>query len=968
MKININRVCYAIIIFVFTIGQSVHVKGSEQNQQEKFVTDSKSSGSFTISEHGKVVAPIVISSNDFEGVKRVARYFQSDVQKVTNTEPKLVIDKIPDEKEIIVAGTIGHSKLIDDLIAQKKINVDDITGKWESSVTQVIEKPFKGVKKALVIAGSDKRGTIYGLFEISKQMGVSPWYWWADVPVKKHENLYVRKGRYVIGEPKVKYRGIFLNDEEPALGRWAVKNYGGFTHEFYEKVFELVLRLRGNYMWPAMWWAAFSTDDPQNPVLADEMGIVMGTSHHEPMTRNQAEWKPWGGKEWNYETNGEQLRKFWTEGIKRMDHRENIVTIAMRGDGDVGMSPETNVALLQEIVEDQRKIIEEVTGKPADQTPQLWALYKEVQDYYDKGMRVPDDVTLLLCDDNWGDVRKLPEPGQKRAGGYGMYYHFDFVGGPRNYKWVNTNLIPRIWEQMHLTYEHGVDRIWIVNVGDLKPMELPISFFLDYAWDPDAWTTDNLSDYTLLWAKQQFGDEQAKDIAEILDLYTKYNYRRTPEMLNANTYSLDNYREFETVVKDYNTLEKKAKALYDQIEPAKKDAFYELVYHPVQACSNLYDLYYANALNRSYAEQGRAATNDMAEEVKEFFGKDSTITNYYHRELAGGKWDHMMAQTHIGYQSWQEPRRNTMPRIQEIEIPEKAEMRVAVEGVSDYWPGRSSEAVLPTFDSYNNQSFYIEVFNAGSKPFDYKITPGENWIKISDNKGTITKQERIEVSIDWDKLQPGSKTSEVKITSGNSESVAVKINAEKYDAKNAKGFIEKNGYVSIEAADYSNAKNGKDIHWLTIPGLGRTDSGITTAPVTKAVEKPGSDTPVLEYQFYLLNAPGEGKIETEIQLAPTLNFKGKDGLKFAISVDDGELQTINMHEGTEVQDWKYPKWFNDAVSNKTIVKSSSLQVSKAGLHTLKIWMIDNGIVFERIIINNGGLKPSYLGPPENLKL
>ena len=646
MKVKINQICFIIIIMVVSVLHSEQITGSEQIKDDKFVIANKSGNSFTISENSKV-APIVVSNNDYEGVRRVARYFQIDVKNVTNSEPEILMDRLPDAEEVIIVGTIGKSQLIDDLIEKGKINVDDVNGKWESSVTEVIDNPYPGIKKALVIAGSDKRGTIYGIFDLSEQIGVSPWYFWADVPVKKNPNLYVQKGRYLSGEPKVKYRGIFLNDEEPALGQWAIKNYEGFTHGFYEKVFELILRLKGNYMWPAMWWAAFSTDDPMNPVLADEMGIVMGTSHHEPMTRNQQEWKPWGGGEWNYETNSEQLYQFWTEGIERMGSRENIVTIAMRGDGDVGMSEETNVALLQKIVEDQRKIIEEVTGKPADQTPQLWALYKEVQDYYDKGMRVPDDVTLLLCDDNWGNVRKLPEPDQKRSGGYGMYYHFDFVGGPRNYKWLNTNLIPRIWEQMHLTYEHGVDRIWIVNVGDLKPMELPISFFLDYAWDPDAWTTDNLDEFTTQWAEQQFGKEIAEETAEILDLYTKYNWRRTPEMLDARTYNLDNYREFETVVNDYSKLEKKAKALYEKVDEQQKDAFYQLVYHPVQACSNLYELYYANALNQRYAQQGSAAANDMAARVKELFEKDAAITEYFHNELTNGKWDHMMAQTHI---------------------------------------------------------------------------------------------------------------------------------------------------------------------------------------------------------------------------------------------------------------------------------------------------------------------------------
>ena len=309
-----------------------------------------------------------------------------------------------------------------------------------------------------------------------------------------------------------------------------------------------------------------------------------------------------------------------------------------------------------------------------------------------------------------------------------------------------------------------------------------------------------------------------------------------------------------------------------------------------------------------------------------------------------------------------------MPRVQEIEIPDKAEMRVAVEGTSEYWPSSSEEAVLPTFSSYYDEPYFIEVFNAGNKVFNYEIVPGADWIKLSGNNGTIAKQERIEVRIDWDKLQAGLNASEITVKSNNNETVSVKINAEKQDAKNVKGFVERNGYVSIEAADFTSSKDGDGINWMVIPKLGRTDSGITTSPVTKSVEKPGDDTPVLEYRFYLNEAPEDGKIETEIQLAPTLNFKGKEGLKFAISIDDEEPQIINMHEGTEVPDWRYPRWFNDAVSNKTIVKSSSHNVSEAGQHTLKLWMIDNGIVYQRVIINNGGLKPSYMGPPESLKL
>ena len=418
-----------LIIFLLTFLLTSFLAEAQQ-----LVSFQKINPGFTLSYRG-FSAPIFVSNEEYPGVRRIVGYFQDDMQKVTGIRPELISGSIPKSKEVVLIGTIGKNSLIDELVKSGKINISDIRGKWESSMIQMIENPFPGVKRALVIAGCDKRGTIFGVFELSRQIGVSPWYWWSDVPVKKHPNVFVNNGRFVFGEPKVKYRGIFLNDEEPALGRWAVEKYGGFNHQMYEKVFELILRLKGNYLWPAMWWASFNSDDPVNPELADEMGIVMGTTHHEPMMRAHAEWKPFGGGEWNYETNPEQLRKFWTEGIQRMGNRESIVTLAMRGDGDMAMSEGTNRALLEKIVADQRQIITDVTGKNCTETPQLWALYKEVQDYYDRGMRVPDDVTLLLCDDNWGNIRKLPKPGTPpRVGGYGIYYHFDYVGGPRNYK------------------------------------------------------------------------------------------------------------------------------------------------------------------------------------------------------------------------------------------------------------------------------------------------------------------------------------------------------------------------------------------------------------------------------------------------------------------------------------------------------------------------------------------------------
>ncbi|RYE01852.1 MAG: glycosyl hydrolase, partial [Sphingobacteriaceae bacterium] len=377
---------------------------------------------------------------------------------------------------------------------------------------------------------------------------------------------------------------------------------------------------------------------------------VMGTSHHEPMDRAQQEWKRYGKGEWNYEHNGEVLRDFWRKGIKNMGSAETIVTVGMRGDGDMPMGEGSNIKLLEKIVADQRQIISEETKKKPEQTPQMWALYKEVQDYYDKGMRVPDDVTLLLCDDNWGNIRKLPKLGApKRAGGYGIYYHFDYVGGPRNYKWINTNPISKTWEQMHLANEYGANQVWIVNVGDLKPLEFPISFFLDYAWNPNKIGANQLQEYARNWAAKQFGTAHASEIADLIANYSKYNARRKPELLDQTTYSLTDYHEFETVVSDYNQLKEQAEKLNQNISAAYKDAYYELVLHPILASANLNEMYFEAAKNKYYATiKNGIAANAAADKVKSLYDKDQQISNYYNDTLANGKWSHMMDQTHIG--------------------------------------------------------------------------------------------------------------------------------------------------------------------------------------------------------------------------------------------------------------------------------------------------------------------------------
>ena len=924
-----------------------------------YVSFVKSKDFFTLSEAGKS-APIVVSANDYPGVVRVVKYFQSDIRQVTMIEPEVIIGNVPLVSEVVIVGTLGNSRLIDQLVREKKINIDDIKGKWENSLIEVVENPFPGVAKALVIVGSDKRGTIFGMFDISRKIGVSPWHFWADVPVIQQPNLYIIAGRYNLGEPKVKYRGLFINDEEPALGRWAVDNYGGFNHQFYEKFFELILRLKGNYVWPAMWWASFNSDDVKNPELADELGIVMGTTHHEPMMRAHAEWKAKGIGDWNYETNQQELQDFWKDGIRRMGNRESIVSLAMRGNGDMAMSESTNIALLEKIVADQRKIIANVTGKKAEDTPQLWALYKEVQNYYDSGMRVPDDVTILLSDDNWGNLRKLPDlKDSPRKGGYGIYYHFDYVGGPRNYKWMNSSPIQRVWEQMNLAYQYGVDRIWIVNIGDLKPLEFPTEFFLDYAWNPDLWNAGNLQEYTRQWAAEQFGNKFSADIADILTKYTKFNGRRKPELLSPTTYSLINYREAETVVSDYKQLEEKAESIYRQIPDNAKDAYYQLVLHPVKACANLNELYFTIGKNRLYAKQGRASTNELASTADTLFRNDAKLTYYYNKILLGGKWNRMMDQTHIGYTGWQQPPFNKMPATTRIELPEVASMGVTVEGSEQWWPNKDTTAILPEFYDTQSKSHYAEIFNRGTTPFDFVAKSNVSWLKISPDKGKIEKEQRISFSVDWKNAPKGQCRIPVTITgAGNKDAtiIAVINNSSTKSIQTLKGFTEQNGYISIEAEHFSKSIDSKQIKWQVIPDIGRTLSGVTVLPSTAGSSIPGGSSPHLEYETAFVSS---GAVHVMTYFSPVLNFLGKDGLKFAISFDNEAPQIINLPADLSEKTWEH------AVSDNITIAVSKHRLEKPGFHMLKIWMVDPGLVLQKIVIDCGGLKPNYLGPPES---
>ncbi|HEY2760366.1 MAG TPA: glycosyl hydrolase 115 family protein, partial [Pirellulales bacterium] len=917
--------------------------------------------------------PIYVDAQDWPGVARAASDLKADVNRVTKIEPKIISDRQSLGPTAIIIGTLGKSPLVDQLVHDQKIDVASIKGKWESYLLETVADPLPGVKSALVIAGSDKRGTIYGIYDLSRQIGVSPWYWWADVPVRHHDALFFKAGCYIQGPPAVKYRGIFLNDEAPALTGWVHENYKTYNHEFYAKVFELLLRLRANYLWPAMWDNSFGEDDAENPRLADEYGIVMGTSHVEPMMRADKEWTRHGfaGAAWNYAKNPDQLHDFWAEGIERTKNYESIVTLAMRGKVDTAMasngSMQANIDLLEKVVDEQRKILAEKINPDVSKVPQLWALYKEVQGYYDHGMRVPDDVTLLWCDDNWGNVRRLPTPEERsRSGGAGMYYHFDYVGAPRNYKWINTNPLPKIWEQMNLCLDYGADRIWIVNVGDLKPLEFPISFFMQFAWDGKQMTDQAMSNYALEWSCAQFGPDHAAEIAEILSKYAKYLGRRKPELLEPGTLSLVNYDEADRVVAEFNELANQAEKLSDQLPADSRDAFFELVLHPTKAAAQVNELYVAAAKDHLYAEQGRAATNAMADRVRQLFKADQDLSDYFNHQLGGGKWPHMMDQTHIGYTNWQEPRHNNMPEVNEIKLPETADLALTVEGQTDkLWTPATTDPPILAFDVFNQPHRYVEIINRGSTPFEYSATTSDPWIILeasqnSSNHGKIDQQSRLDVALDWSKVPLGNRHGKIEITGpgGTITVAATAFNPTEPTRAGLHGFVETDGVVSIEAEHFTKKIDTSDAAWKLIPDYGRTDSGMTIFPTTAASVMPPTNSPCLEYEMFLFDA---GEVEVQAIVGPTLNFVPGRGLRFAVSFDDQPPQIFDALAKNSQRDWEA-----SVRDNARIVKSTHT-IDHWGYHTLKIWMVDPAVVLEKLVVDCGGLKPSYLGPPESFR-
>ncbi|KEY64611.1 hypothetical protein S7711_02816 [Stachybotrys chartarum IBT 7711] len=936
-------------------------------------------------------------------------------------------------RTVVIVGTIGHSEYIDNLIRDEKIDVSDIEGQWESFVTKVVRDPIPGCREALVIAGSMPRGTIYGIYDISEQIGVSPWYFWADVPVTRNRLIHVSRQQKTQGPPSVKYRGLFLNDEQPGLSNWVGTNFpdswngaAGYGHDFYALVSELLLRLRANYLWPTLWGSMFYTDDAFNQPLAYAYEIVLGSSHTEPLMRAQNEFGTYYQGPWAYNLNNDTIDDYFRYGVQRARPyaRNSLWTMAMRGSGDTaieGLGIEHIVEMLETLVQNQRDIIEEGLGvDDITEVPQTWCLYREVQGYQERGLHVPEDVTLLWSDDNWGNIRRMPLRNETdRAGGAGVYYHFDYVGGPRDYKWINTIQLEKTAEQMNMAYQRGADRIWIVNVGDLKPLEIPISHFFDLAYDQRRWGgVDSTQDWLRAWVGREFGPGHVDAIASVLTRYGMYAARRKFELVEASTYSVLNYNEADTVLAQWVALERDARRVYEGLAREYRPAFFQMVLHPVTGGRILTEIYTTAAKNNLYAWQKRNSANDMIDRARALLEDDSELTDRWD-ELLDGKWAHMLdrkspsvpspicvdaeltlTETHIGYDGyWQQPMRNSLPQmtyIQTSRVSLAGQVRVGVEGSNasisgddQFHPNSGNTLSLPPLDPYGARTRYFDVFSAGTRSCAWTASPWQPWVRLSRYNGTVGPSEedtRVYVSIDWENAPRAPNTTMVNINvttpcrdleryAVREPVVQVPVVRREVPRNFTRGFVEADRYVAIEGPHYQAIvpaeADESEAEYHTFRNYGRTLGGVGLWPPT--LDKLDiAEAPSLQYDMYLFTNHTTANVT--LHISPSQNYMtDNQPLEYAISLYPSGTRRppapVRVRPvGPSAVDM--PPGWGGAVADSawgvsTNTTTTAFVVGAEGAYTLRLWALMPSVIVQKVVVNLGGVRASYLGPPES---
>ena len=937
-------------------------------------------------------AAILYDASDAAVVKRAAELFAADVEAVTGRRPQ-VTSATGETGPAVIVGTVGGSALIRRLSEAGKIETAPLEGAWERYLIQTVANPLPGIRKALVIAGSDRRGAAYGLFTLSELIGVSPWYWWADVPVKKHAALHVDAPPTYSQTPSVRYRGIFLNDEDWGLTPWASQTFeperGNIGPRTYAKVCELLLRLKANYLAPAMHPVSTSFNQiPENKLVADTFAIVMGSTHCEPLLLNTAsEWDTQTMGPWNYDKNKEGINRVLTQRVRENSPYENVYTLALRGLHDCAMSTtlpmHEKVRMLQQALLDQRQILAENIDRPVETVPQAFTPYKEVLEIYSNGLELPDDVTIVWPDDNYGYMKRLSGVReQRRTGRSGVYYHVSYLGVPHSYLWFSTTPPSLMYEELRKAYDTTADRLWLLNCGDLKGSEMQVSLFLDMAWDIGRFTADNVVTYPARWLAGIFGEAYYDRLEAMTREHLRLAFPRKPEymgwgyhwnrfdhnceQLTDTDFSFTNYDEAPRRLEAYRKLGARAEALLHEIGDEARPAFYQLVYYPLRGAELMNRMTLGGQRNRWYARQGRAATNAVRDEVQRCYDSLQVITRGYN-SLLGGKWNHMMSmrQNYDGVSAY-----FNLPHLATHDAAGAPRLALQVAG-EDVTGARAFHA-LPAFDNYLRRTYPVEIYNRGGGTLAWTAHASEPWVVLSKSAGKTADEERITVGIDWEKAPSGNAVpAQIVFRAGEqSEKVLVSLfNPTAPSRAELRGiYVENNGCVSIPAAGCHRVRENDRIKITAVEDLGiegpALQLGDPTAPLQIFRSR---DVPCAEYDFYAFDA---GSVDVYTYVLPTFPLHAdrdfrigentNTDTKYSVQIDDGALATPSSSHVEYAQ-----VWFESVLRNCAVNKST-LHIDKPGRHTLRIRVGDPGIVLQKIVLDFGGMKRSYLGPQSTL--
>ncbi len=934
------------------------------------LSDSADPAAFSVT-HEKQAAPIHFHADEATVVRIAAEALAADVERVSGVAPLVSSNAPAAGTEPILVGTIGQSPLIDALIASGKLDASPIAGKWESYLATVVTDPLPGIKRALVIAGSDRRGTAFGVFGLSEAMGVSPWYWWGDVPTPRRSDVFVSAGTHIQPTPSVKYRGIFPNDEDWGLQPWAAHTLepetGNIGPRTYAKIFELLLRLHSNIIWPAMHEYPVQTTpfylNPQNPAVADDYAIVISTSHHEPMLRNTQEYDEAELGPYNYWTNRDTIYKFWEERVKETANYENMYTMGQRGRTDIGMlAPEgttiaQKAAMIQnQIIPDQRQMIADHVNPDPTQVPQIFIPYKETLVQYQAGLQLPDDVTILWPDDNHGYIRQLSNAAERqRSGGSGVYYHLSYWGVPRSYLWLCTTPPGMTRVEMMKAWDFDARRMWLVNVGDLKPHEIGAEFFLRLARDPESFRDFDQRAYLAEWAARDFGPEHATAIADLLEDYYRLNIVTRPEQLNRDRSGFDfvgkngHGDQAAARLKSFAALTAAANALYAQLPAEQQTAFYELVLFPIRASDLTNQKVLLAERSRLWAQQGRAAAKQIAAQAQAADDAIRTEIAFYNRENANGKWNYMfnpMATELLP--DWAHDTQSIFlpPILSETNPPAQAGLGVALEG-SSATLAASSPGRLPNFNRATNRNRFIDVFNTGTTPLNWTATVSAPWIQLSQSSGSADA--RITVSIDWDHAPKNKKASASITIAGADTTRTIQLEANpqpELDLATLPVNILDYGQLQIEAEAFAHRRDSfHTVGWRQVSDSNASGDGMQLQPVTTASLDPAAlpaDAPALTYTFYALEP---GPVQIEVRCLPTHRITSEHpGLRYAISVNDEAPQILDLHANEYTPAW------NANVVRAYSAGTTQHTLAKSGPQTITIQMVDPGLILDQLVI------------------